>query len=157
MKTITIPRRRNPPDLNSTELPFFQDLFAFLLTTLIERPRGAIYAIWDRVEGESIWIYSEQRDIFLETPARTTVLVRRRGLAEFRAVLARLGFETVGMPYLGAGYFDIAFSHAPNPCARVAVIFSNGPTGFGAKLLVSAENPATETVGNQWHDGASPI
>ena len=63
----------------------------FLVSQMLVRPDGALYAKWDAQKNEVLWRYSADHTAIFEWPEHTETLLRQSIRGIFRSVVFRTG------------------------------------------------------------------
>jgi hypothetical protein len=63
----------------------------FLVSQMLIKPDGALYAKWDAQQNEAVWYYSADHTAIYEWPVQTEPILRQTSRGNFRSVVFRLG------------------------------------------------------------------
>jgi hypothetical protein len=69
------------------------EVTTFLVSQMLTKPDGALYAKWDAERSEAIWYYSADHTAIFEWPDQKEPILRQTSRGNFRSVIFRLGFR----------------------------------------------------------------
>src|SRR5262245_59886215 len=63
----------------------------FLVSQMLTKPDGALYAKWDAARNEAVWYYSADHTAIFKWPEQKEPIFRQTSRGNFRSVIFRLG------------------------------------------------------------------
>jgi hypothetical protein len=67
------------------------EVATFLVSQMLTKPDGALYAKWDAQRNEAIWYYSADHTAIFEWPGQKEPILQQTSRGNFRSVIFRLG------------------------------------------------------------------